>query len=80
VCGCDLRHTFATLQFSAGAHFMQMSKWLGHSTFTLTLELYGDYIPAKDGGALNNLPEPPARATSTQTLSNFVKLLGRQAN
>ena len=30
----DLRHTFATLQLSAGTHFMQVSKWLGHSTFT----------------------------------------------
>jgi hypothetical protein len=41
----DLRHTFATLQLSAGVHFMQVSKWLGHSTFTLTLDVYGDWIP-----------------------------------
>ena len=41
-------------------HFMQVSKWLGHSTFTLTLDVYGDYIPEEDGGALNALPEPPA--------------------
>jgi len=38
---------------------MQVSKWLGHSTFTLTLDTYGDYIPEQDGGALNMLPEPP---------------------
>ena len=56
----DLRHTFAVLQLSAGTHFMQVSKWLGHSTFTLTLDTYGDYIPEQDGGALNTLPEPPA--------------------
>jgi integrase len=42
-------------------HFMQVSKWLGHSTFTLTLDTYGDYIREQDGGALNTLPEPPAR-------------------
>jgi hypothetical protein len=41
-------------------HFMQVSKWLGHSTFTLTLDVYGDFIPEEDGGAVNNLPEPPA--------------------
>jgi len=41
---------------------MQVSKWLGHSTFTLTLDVYGDYIPEEDGGAVNNLPEPPAPA------------------
>jgi hypothetical protein len=29
---------------------MQVSKWLGHSTFTLTLDTYGDYIPDQDAG------------------------------
>jgi integrase len=44
----DLRHTFATLQLSAGVHFMQKSKWLGHSTYTLTLDVCGEYISEKD--------------------------------
>jgi len=39
---------------------MQVSKWLGHSTFTLTLNVYGDWIPEEDGGAANDLPEPPS--------------------
>lgn len=30
----DLRHTFAVLQLSPGTHFMQVSKWLGHGTYT----------------------------------------------
>jgi integrase len=59
----DLRHTFAALQLSAGTHFMQVSQWLGHSTYTLTLDVYGDYIPEQDGGAANTLPEPTAPAT-----------------
>jgi integrase len=46
----------------AGTHFMQVSRWLGHSTFTLTLNTYGDWIPEEDGGAVNHLPEPPAPA------------------
>lgn len=54
----DLRHTFATMQLMAGTHFMQVSKWLGHGTFTLTLDTYGDWIPEEDGGAVNTLPEP----------------------
>jgi integrase len=70
----DLRHTFAVLQLSAGTHFMQVSKWLGHSTFTLTLDTYGDYIPEQDGGALNTLPEPPAPAQRPETASNVVNL------
>jgi integrase len=76
----DLRHTFATLQLSAGVHFMQVSKWLGHSTFTLTLDVYGDYIPEEDGGALNTLPEPVASsATGARTATNVVALFVRQS-
>jgi hypothetical protein len=55
---------------------MQVSKWLGHSTFTLTLDTYGDYIPEQDGGALNNLPEPPAPGQRPY-VGNVVPLLGR---
>jgi len=69
----DLRHTFAVLQLSAGMHFMQVSKWLGHSTFTLTLDTYGDYIPEQDGGTLNTLPEPPAPSRPSEA-SNLVPL------
>jgi integrase len=75
----DLRHTFAVQQLSSGVHFMQVSKWLGHSTFTLTLDVYGDYISEEDGGALNTLPEPPAPAKTPATPSNVVKLFGRLA-
>jgi integrase len=70
----DLRHTFATLQLSSGVYFMQVSKWLGHSTFTLTLDVYGDYIPEEDGGAVNSLPEPPGAAKQAEMPSNVVKL------
>jgi hypothetical protein len=55
---------------------MQVSKWLGHSTFTLTLDTYGDYIPEQDGGALNTLPEPPAPAKVITAENNVVPLFG----
>jgi integrase len=57
---------------------MQGSKRLGHSSFTLTLDVYGDYIPEPDGGAANNLPEPTAPAKRAETASNVVSLFGRQ--
>ena len=72
----DLRHTFAVLQLSAGTHFMQVSKWLGNSTFTLTLDTYGDYIPEQDGGALNTLPEPPAPMEPVEKAGNVLRLFG----
>jgi hypothetical protein len=72
-------HTFATLQLSAGVHFMQVSKWLGHSTFTLTLDVCGDWIPEQDGGRrttyLSRLrPQMPAEASAS-----VVNLFGRQS-
>lgn len=76
----DLRHTFAALQLSAGVHFMQVSKWLGHSTYTLTLDVYGDYIPKEDGGAANPLPEPMLPARMVEVPGNVVSLFGMQAN
>lgn len=47
----DLRHTFATLALSAGEHYMQVSKWLGHSSYVLTLATYADYIREDDTAA-----------------------------
>lgn len=65
-CDCTtLRHTFAVMQLMAGTHYMQVSKWLGHSTFTLTLNTYGDWIPDEEGGTGNDLPEPPKPQANT---------------
>jgi integrase len=54
---------------------------------TLTLDVYGDYIPEQDGGVANNLPEPTAPATQDNLVlshadlpSNVVNLFGRKAN
>ncbi len=32
------------MNLSAGEHYMQVSKWLGHSSFVLTLTTYADHI------------------------------------
>ncbi len=73
------RHTFATMQLSAGVHFMQVSKWLGHGSYTLTLDTYGDWIPSEDGGVVNDLPDPIV--TSGLLLRapklNVIELFGR---
>ncbi len=41
---------------------MQVSKWLGHATFTLTLDTYGDYISTVEGGKSAPLARPIAEA------------------
>jgi integrase len=64
----DLRHTAATSWLTAGVHFIQVAKWLGHSSYVLTLTTYADYIPEVE--AENPLPEPVAAVPDT----NVVKL------
>jgi integrase len=59
----DLRHTFATMALSAGEHYMQVSKWLGHSSYVLTLTTYADYI-REDDTAAPKLARPVADAPS----------------
>jgi hypothetical protein len=51
---------------------------LGHSTYTLTLDVYRDYMPDQDGGAANTLPEPPAPERPAETMGDNVVRLRRR--
>jgi integrase len=42
----DLRHTHATLALQAGIHPKVVSERLGHSTTSITLDIYSHAIPA----------------------------------
>ena len=42
----DLRHTHATLALEAGIHPKVISERLGHSTVSITLDIYSHAIPA----------------------------------
>jgi len=66
----DLRHTAAVLWLSNGVHFMQVAKWLGHSSYVLTLTTYADWVP--DQEAENPLPEPVV----ARPKANVVNLFG----
>lgn len=72
----DLRHSYAVMSLSAGEHYMQVSKWLGHATFTLTLDTYGDYIASVEGGKA----APLARPVGVTAQTNNVVPFNRQAN
>jgi integrase len=47
---------------------MQVAKWLGHSSYVLTLTTYADYIPEVE--TENPLPEPVA-APNTNVVNLF---------
>lgn len=65
----DLRHTFATMNLSAGEHYMQVSKWLGHSSFVLTLSTYADYVHEDE------LPAPKVGRGVTSVGDSVVSLV-----
>jgi integrase len=65
----DFRHTAAALWLTAGVHFIQVAKWLGHSSYVLTLTTYADYIPEVE--TENPLPEPVVAAPRADVVSLF---------
>jgi integrase len=65
----DLRHTAAVLWLTAGVHFIQVAKWLGHSSYVLTLTTCADYIPEQE--TENPLPEPVAAPAKANVVNLF---------
>ena len=51
----DLRHTHATLGLAAGIHPKVMQERLGHSSITITLDLYSHTIPALGAEAADRI-------------------------
>jgi integrase len=50
----DLRHTAAVAWLAAGVPVVQVSRWLGHAQPTITINVYGDWVPET---VENPLPE-----------------------
>jgi integrase len=67
--GKIVRPTAAVLWLSNGVHFMQVSKWLGHSSYVLTMTTCADYIPEQE--AENPLPEPVVAVPDTNVVNLF---------
>jgi integrase len=67
----DLRHTHATLALQAGIHPKVVSERLGHSTVSITLDIYSHAIPAMQESAAELvaalvLSAPPAASPLTR--------------
>ncbi|KZF03605.1 hypothetical protein A2J03_07365 [Rhodococcus sp. EPR-157] len=71
------------MSLSAGEHYMQVSKWLGHASYVTTLNVYADYIAENEGGKQAPLTRPPTepapKQTASQEASNVVPLFGRRS-
>jgi integrase len=62
----DLRHTCATLLLAAGVHPKVASERLGHSSVTLTLDVYSHVLPSMQEAATEKLESILFKQTGTQ--------------
>ena len=62
----DLRHTHATLALAAGVHPKVVSERLGHSTVSLTLDVYSHAIPALQSEAAARIAALLAAAETSE--------------
>jgi integrase len=51
----DLRHTYATLLISEGAHPRVVMERMGHSSIQITMNTYGHLFPSEDEATINGL-------------------------
>lgn len=72
----DLRHAFAVMSLSAGEHYLQVSKRLGHASYVTTLTVYADYIAENEDGKRAPLTRPAAPVSCT---ANVLPLFGRRS-
>ncbi|MUM08441.1 hypothetical protein B5P44_27085 [Mycobacterium sp. CBMA 213] len=68
----DLWHSFAVNLLGANPpiDFKRVSKWLGNSTFTLTLDVYGDHVN-------DDVSQPAGMSRPVATQTNVVPLKRR---
>lgn len=63
----DLRHTAAALMIAEGAHPEKIKRHLGHSSITVTMDVYGHLFPADDEALAERLHERRLRALADNT-------------
>lgn len=51
----DARHSFASMMIASGANIKQISKIMGHSSITLTLDTYGHLLPGSEQEAADKM-------------------------
>jgi integrase len=52
-----LRHTCAALLIARGAHAKDIQEWLGHSSYQVTMDVYGHLFPERQGELARGLDE-----------------------
>ncbi len=56
----DVRHTYASMLLSNGQSPVYVKEQMGHSSITITVDIYGHFIPSSNRDAVNKLDEMTA--------------------
>jgi integrase len=62
----DLRHTYATIRLLRGHNIGDVSYQLGHSSISMTYDVYGHWIPGYFKREVDELDRPQLDATQAQ--------------
>ena len=72
----DLRHALSVTSL-AGEHYRDVSRWLGHSKISTTLDIYASVIASEDTAKAAPLTRPVATPRKTAA-DNVIALGGRR--
>ena len=70
----EARHTFASLMIAAGVNARALSTYTGHSSITITLDLYGHLMPGNEeeaAGLLEGLPGATGHGCSARAVARL---------
>ena len=62
----DLRHTYATIRLLRGHNIGDVSYQLGHSSISITYDVYGHWVPGRFKSEVDDLDMPIKNATQAQ--------------
>lgn len=69
----SFRHTYASLLLADGVSIAYVQRQLGHASISLTVDLYGKWLPMNGGGAVDRLDEvadgPDANSSGIKVVS-----------
>ena len=55
----SFHHTYASLLLADGVSIAYVQRQIGHASISLTVDLYGKWLPMNGGGAVDRLDEVP---------------------
>ena len=68
----ECRHTFASLMIGAGVNAKALSRYMGHASIVITLDLYGHLMPGNESEAAALLAAYLERADTAARMAQLV--------